>query len=227
MSVVSPSPRRVTRPRWLDVRLALGVLLVLGAVLIGAQVFAHARHTGPELAVTRDLAAGTTVQAADVRVIEVQLPGSANVYVRDEASAIGKVLTQPLPAGALVPATALGATPELTTVSMPLSADAAPRLSRGQRIVVWLSTAKCPSAVLLRDVTVQDSHAASSGVIGAADGGQAVVLSVSPQLAARVVTALAFEGATVRAGVLSGGSATRADDAATDLPDLAACAPTR
>ena len=33
-----PTPRRVRPPRWLDLRLVLGVLLVLGSVLLGARV---------------------------------------------------------------------------------------------------------------------------------------------------------------------------------------------
>ena len=37
-----PSPRRVRPPRWLDLRLVLGVLLVLGSVLLGSRVVASA-----------------------------------------------------------------------------------------------------------------------------------------------------------------------------------------
>jgi hypothetical protein len=74
--------------------------------------------------------------------------------------------------------------------------------------------------VLLPDVTVQQVHGADAGAFASGGAGQNVVLSVSPQLADRVVGALAIEGATIRAGVLTGGS--RSTDAA--LPDLDACA---
>src|SRR3954452_22866223 len=42
-----PTPRRVRPPRWLDLRLVLGVLLVLGSVLLGARVVTAADATVP------------------------------------------------------------------------------------------------------------------------------------------------------------------------------------
>src|ERR1700712_5779107 len=62
MAFPSPTPQRVRKPRWLDLRLVFGIVLVLAAVLIGAKVVATARHTDKELAVTRNLAAGTTIR---------------------------------------------------------------------------------------------------------------------------------------------------------------------
>jgi hypothetical protein len=217
----SPTPRRVSTPRWLDVRLVLGVALVAAAVLIGAVVVSRARHTVRELAVTHDLAAGTTLRAGDVKAVETQLPDDvmrAHVYVADPTALVGKVLTRPLAAGELVPAAALHATAARTTVSVPFAADAAPRLSRGQRIVVWLSTPACPSAVLLPDVTVQDVRAADAGSFSTGGTGQDVVLSVAPALARRMVEALAIKDATIRAGVLAG-----APTAPAALPALDSC----
>src|SRR6476659_1229278 len=56
-----PSPRRVRPPRWLDLRLVLGVLLVLGAVLLGARIVTAADATVPVWAAAGDLAAGTAL----------------------------------------------------------------------------------------------------------------------------------------------------------------------
>src|SRR6476646_3059075 len=140
----SPSPRRISTPRWFDLRLVLGIVLVLTAVLVGALVVSRARHTDKELAVTRDLAAGTTVQPGDVRLVDVQLPADVRdhaAYLSDPSAAVGKVLNRPLHRGELVPAAVLvAAGGAQTTVSVPFAADAAPTLSRGERIVVWLST---------------------------------------------------------------------------------------
>ena len=157
MEFPSPTPRRVATPRWLDLRLILGVVLVLAAVLLGALVVGRARHTDREVAVTRDLAAGTTLRADDLRLVDAQLPDRAD-YLGSAEDAVGKVLTRPLSAGELLPAAALGAQPAATTVTVPFATDAAPQLHRGQRIVVWLSTASCPNVVLLPDVVVQDVH---------------------------------------------------------------------
>jgi hypothetical protein len=225
MEFPSPTPRRVRRPSWLDLRLVLGVLLVVAAVLIGAKVVQGARHKDTALAVTRDLAAGTTLRSDDLRTIDVGLPDSvdrAHIYVSDRAKAVGKVLGRPLTAGELLPAAVLTRSPVRTTVSVPFPTDAAPKLSRGERIVVWLSTKQCPSVVLLADVTVQDVHPADAGEFSSGDGGQDVVLSVSGPLAQRVVTALAIDDASIRAGVLTGA----ADPAGAALPALDACTAT-
>src|ERR1700760_3829933 len=48
----APKPRRVSVPSWLDLRLILGVVLVVASVGAGALVVASARRTGRELAVT-------------------------------------------------------------------------------------------------------------------------------------------------------------------------------
>src|SRR3954453_24160946 len=113
----SPPPRRVAKPRWLDLRLILGIVLVLAAVLLGAVVVSRARHTDRAVAVTRDLAAGTTLRAEDVHLVDAQLP-DRDAYVGDTGDAIGKLLTRPLSEGELLPATALGAQPAATTVTI-------------------------------------------------------------------------------------------------------------
>ncbi len=209
MDIPSPSPRRVSKPGWLDLRLVLGVLLVLAAVLIGAKVIQSARHTDKVLAVTHDLAAGTTLQAGDLQLADVALPDSvrrSGVYLADRDKAIGKVLARPLAQGELLPAAVLASAPARTRISVPLAADAAPKLSRGQRIVLWLSDQRCPSVVLVPDVVVQDVRVADAGEFTSGGVGQDVVLSVDPPLAQRIDTALAIDGATVRAGVLTGGT---------------------
>lgn len=221
----SPTPRRISAPRWLDLRLVFGVVLVLAAVLVGATVISRARHTDHELAVTHDLAAGTRLRAADVREVDTQLPDDVKQqagYLADASQVVGKVLARPLHTGELVPASVLVAASPHTTVSVPFAADAAPALARGQRIVVWLSTPNCPSVVLLPDVTVQDVRTGDGGGFSATGDAQDVVVSVSPELAQRVVQALAIDNATIRAGVLTGA----APAVAPHLPALAGCAAT-
>jgi hypothetical protein len=213
---VSPEPRRVATPRWLDIRLVLGVALVAAAVLLGAVVVARARHTERIVAVSRNLAAGTTLHADDLRTVDAQVPGGT--YVGDPGRAVGRVLSRPLAAGELLPLAVLGSAPARTTVTVPFGADAAPQLHRGQRIVVWLSTPTCPNVVLLPDVAVQDVHATDAG-FGAGSGGQDAVLSLAPDLAERVIGALAIDKAAIRAGVLTGPVRS-----ASPLPSLGGCA---
>src|SRR4051812_29815423 len=61
-----PVPRRVRPPRWLDLRLVLGVLLVLGSVLLGARVVTAADATVPVWSAAGNLAAGTVLSDDDL-----------------------------------------------------------------------------------------------------------------------------------------------------------------
>lgn len=218
----SPRPRRVVAPSWFDLRLVLGILLVLGSVLAGARIVANAKRTYPLVAVRHDLAAGTVLSAQDVELTQAQLPGRGRpVYLPKLADAIGKQLNRPVAAGELLAADAVSRPAPQTTITVPLAVGAAPDLRKGQRIELWVSTKTCSSVVVLPDVTVQTVHADSGGSFSSGTGGQDVVISVPPSLADRVVTALALDGATVRAGVLVGA----ASGAGAQLADLEACAP--
>jgi hypothetical protein len=221
VSAPSPTPRRIAAPSWLDVRLVLGVVLVLASVLIGAKIVSGANHTYRLLAVTRRLAAGTMLRPGDVTAVRVQVPHHGDgIYLPGDADVTGKQLNRALGSGELLPAAALGTPPALTTLTVPFTADAAPALSTGQRVEIWLATKTCTSVVLLADVTVQNVHVSAGGSF-ASSGGQNVVVSLPPALAGRVVGALALDGATIRAGILTGPTQPAANDA---LPALDSCA---
>jgi SAF domain len=218
----SPRPRRIAPPSWFDLRLVLGVVLVLGSVLVGARIVSNAKHTYSIVAVRRDLAAGTVLTAGDVELAQVQLPGHRRAaYLPKTATAVGHQLTRAVGAGELLPADAITAPEPRTTVTVPLATGAAPDLRKGQRIELWVSTKTCSSVVVLADVTVQAVHSDDGGSFSSGTGGQDVVISVSPPLADRVITALALDEATVRAGVLVG-AVSRSD---AQLADLEACSP--
>jgi SAF domain len=221
----SPTPRRIATPRWLDLRLVLGIVLVLASVLLGARIVSGARHTYPRVTVRHDLAAGTVLSAADVRLAQVQLPDHGRgAYLGRLQDAVGRQLTRAVSGGELLPAAALAQVRPQTTVTVPLAAGAAPQLRKGQRIELWVSAAGCSSVVLLPDVTVQALHADAGGSFDSGTGGQDVVISVEPPLADRVITALAIDQAHIRAGVLVGGTAAaRAPVSPAELPDLAGC----
>jgi hypothetical protein len=217
----SPRPRRIAPPTWFDLRLVLGVVLVLGSVLIGAHVVSSAKHTYARVAVRHDLAAGTVLGAGDVELAQVQLPGPGRTrYVRRVADAVGRQLNRPVAGGELLPVAAVDRPAPQTTVTVPLASGAAPDLRKGQRIELWVSTKTCSSVVVLPDVAVQAVHTDSGGSFSSGAAGQDVVISVAPELADRVVTALALDEATVRAGVLVGAAAA----STAELSDLAACA---
>ncbi len=235
----SPRPNRLATPSWLDLRLVLGVVLVLGSVVVGAKVVSGASRTRATVTTTRDLAAGTVLTRSDVTLSQVQLPdGNTDRYLTSADHLVGKRLIRPVSRGELLPAAAVTAVRAQTTLTVPLAAGAAPQLRTGQRIELWVSSATCASVVLLPEVIVQSAHPDDGNSFGGGAGAQNVVIDVDPSRADRVIQALALDGATVRAGVLVGGSGTvRPTAAPSGAPgqggrpsDLAACAsasPTR
>ncbi len=201
----SPQPRRIATPGWLDLRLVLGVLLVLASVLIGAKIVSSASTTYASVAATRNLAAGTVLTRDEVRLAQVQLPDRGRgVYLRTLADAVGKRLERAVSRGELLASAAVARVRAQTTLTVPLAAGAAPSLRSGQRIEVWVSTASCSSVVLLPDVTVQSVHADAGGSFSNGSGGQDVVISVEPAVAGRVIQALAIDEVKLRAGILVG-----------------------
>ncbi|WP_375499753.1 SAF domain-containing protein [uncultured Jatrophihabitans sp.] len=231
MAAPSPEPRRIATPRWLDLRLVLGVVLVIAAVLIGATVVSRASNTHAMVAARHDLAAGTVLRSADLTTVDVQLPDDGKgVYLAKVGDAVGRKLDRAVSSGELVPSAAVASVRGGTTVTVPFAAGAAPDLRTGQRIKVWVSSATCASVVLLPDVTVQSARKGNGSLSSTSDG-QDVVIAVEPDQADRVIAALAIDGAQIRAGVLVG--AVPADDSASAAPapaagqlpsDLAACA---
>lgn len=216
----SPAPRRTRRPRWLDLRLVLGVALVLGSVLLGAVVVSRAEASTAVWSVRHDLAAGAVLAAGDLEPVDVRLGDAADRYVGTDRAVVGSRLASDVGAGQLLPRAALGGNGTgQVTVSIPFATSDAPAIERGDRITVWLSTPTCASVVLLSGVGVQDVGAPGSGL--SATDGLDVVVTVSPELADRVVSALALDDVTLRAGVLSG----TASSPAAQLPSLAGCGP--
>lgn len=215
----SPMPRRVRTPRWLDLRLVVGIALVLASVLLGAVVVSHARHTTTAFVTTHAVAAGARLSAGDVEAVDVQLPDAQRAQFPDEQKAIvGQTLTRSLAAGELVSTTALGGTDVGTTVSVPLDAGAAPDLHAGQRVRFWLSTPTCRAVVLVADATVVQVRDSSGSF--SSGRGQDIVLRLPDALADRVMSALAIADAQIRVGTLTGAPDPNAN---TVLPALDAC----
>jgi hypothetical protein len=222
---ISPTARRLRTPSWLDLRLVLGVALVLASVAVGARVVASSDDRSAVWRSTRDLAAGTVLTSADVEIVRVHL-GDDQTYLRASDSVVGQVASRPIGRREMVPRGALGDPSPATTVTIPMEAGRSPAVERGQRITVWVSTGSCRAVVVLPDVVVQDVIAPRSGGLSA---GSTVALTVRvvPSLASRVVRALDLPSAVIRVGVLGGDSPDPAGSGAAGLEDLAACESTR
>jgi hypothetical protein len=217
----SPTPRRVKTPSWFDLRLVAGVMLVLISVAAGAFVMARADATRPVWAVRRSLAPGTVLTQDDLQTVRVRLQDRSRYLPagskRPADDPVSKTLSRPVAAGELLPRSALAGTPAGTTLTVPLTSDQAPRISRGQQIELWLSSKTCRAVVVLPGVTVQDVQSTGGGSFGTSST-ENVVIRVPRDQATRVITALGLSGTTIRAGLLGGDP-----DLSTVLPDLEQC----
>lgn len=196
--VPSPNASRLARPGWLDVRLVVGVLLVLVSVVVGARVLSAADQTTKVWVLARDLAVGSTLQEQDLARLAVRLDDTDQRYVSAPTGVtppVGYVLLRGLGTGELLPRAALRL-PEagegLRDVTVPVEAGhLPPDLRAGQLVDVYVTTgrdtdAARSTALLLRSIAVRDRT--SNADRGA--GGDAVVLSVGPSDAQVLVAAL-------------------------------------
>lgn len=192
----SPPARRIRQTSWLDLRVILGIVLVLVSVVLGARVVSAADASVQVWAVTRDLAAGTTLAGDDVRPVRARLLSDADKYVRATAPLAGRTLTRPVGAGELLPRAALTSSPAGRVISVPVPLLHAPdSLRRGQLIDVFATTkstsgnATSTTERVLAGVPVQAVRLPRSGLSGA--GAEfAVLVRVPPESVARVVAAI-------------------------------------
>jgi hypothetical protein len=168
-----PVPRRVRPPRWLDLRLVLGVLLVLGSVLLGARVVTAADATVPVWSAAGDLAAGTVLTEEDLVAVSVRLDDVAGQYLATSTQPAGRVLGRGVRAGELVPRSALEESTGRVQLALPVQAGyVPPSLARGQVVDVYAvaDPAVGASARTGGDVDVVVSAAPVQAVTGRGDG---------------------------------------------------------
>jgi hypothetical protein len=196
----APVPRRARPPRWLDLRLVLGVLLVLGSVLLGARVVGAADATVPVWAVVGNLAAGTELAAEDLVAVDVRLDAIAGAYLSTSTRPEGRVLARAVRAGELLPRSALEEPDELVQVALPVQAGfVPPSLARGQLVDVYALADPAAGAVAEADgsVTPVVGEAPVQALSGRSDG----VLSTPTTTVQVVVAVPADEAADVLASI--------------------------
>jgi Flp pilus assembly protein CpaB len=196
----APAPRRVRPPRWLDLRLVLGVLLVLGSVLLGARIVSAADATVPVWAATGDLAAGTVLTADDLRAVAVRLDDAATGYLSTAVRPDGRTLARAVGAGELLPRAALEEGTELVQLALPVQAGyVPPALRRGQLVDVYAVADPAAGAVGTADgqVTLVVGEAPVQAISGRADG----VLSTPTTSVQVVVSVTAAEAPSVLAAI--------------------------
>jgi hypothetical protein len=198
--VPGSAPRRVRPPRWLDLRLVLGVLLVLGSVLLGARVVAAADATVPVWSAAGDLAAGTVLTAGDLVAVDVRLDDVAGAYLATSTQLDGRTLARAVRSGELLPRTALEEPAALVQLALPVQAGyVPPGLDRGQVVDVYAVADPAAGASGAGDVSValvvaaapvQAISGRTEGVLSTATTTVQVVVSVPADQAPAVLGAI-------------------------------------
>ena len=195
-----PAPRRIRPPRWLDLRVVLGVLLVLGSVLIGARIVSAADATVRVWAAADDLAPGTALAPDDLVAVDVRLDATADAYLSAASRPEGRVLARAVGAGELLPRSVLEEPADQVQLALPVQAGyVPPGLDRGQLVDVYAVADPALGAgqaaggsvtIVVRRAPVQAISGRSEGVLSTPTTAVQVVVAVPADRAADVLTAV-------------------------------------
>ena len=185
--------RRLRTPSWLDLRLVLGLLLVLVAVVVGARVVAGADKSTTVWGMAHDVAAGTKLTGGDLRQVRVRLYDDAERYLDVDQSPIGLVLNRDLHAGDLLPGAALEQASARVLVPLSVDEDRLPAgLAHGDRVDVYVSSdsggqGRVDPDPVLSAVTVQSVSGRGSGAFSGSGSAVQLTVAIPPADEARVV----------------------------------------
>jgi Flp pilus assembly protein CpaB len=105
-----------SRLRRLDLRVAIGLLLMTVAVLGGASLIRNAQARTPVLVAAGSVQPGEVVEASDLRVAEISLPaGVSYLSASMEGEIEGRVAAEPLWDGKVLATGSVAETPPLAT----------------------------------------------------------------------------------------------------------------
>ena len=138
----APAAARLRRPSWRDPRLAVGVLLVAVAVVVGVVAVSAADDSEPFYVAASTLTPGEAVGPDDVRVVQARLPEAGQSYLSAERELpVGVVALRTVPAGELLARSAVGPARDVTTqpVGIPLRGALPGGLVEGARVDVWIA----------------------------------------------------------------------------------------
>lgn len=182
----SPAARRLRSVRWLNLRLLLGVALVLAAVIGGARIIGAADKTTTVWSAAVDLAQGVELTEADLVAVEVRLDDGTAAYLSAGTVPQGKTLLRDIAAGELVPAAAVGTPKDQVSLALSVPAQHLPASAqRGDRVSIYASSAPSGTSaptegteVVAESVTVVEISGRSDGALSVGSADLQVVIAV-------------------------------------------------
>ena len=122
-------------------RLAMGLALLISALLAGSLIAKEANRTVYVWAANGELAPGNIVDSTDIKAVAVLLPESAKNYISADAQLIGATVTHRVGLGDLIPVSAITVEPDkLMQRALPLTiepTDLPTDLQRGEIIDLY------------------------------------------------------------------------------------------
>jgi hypothetical protein len=218
-----PPARRLHTAGWFNGRSALGVLLVVVAILAGALFLQHAQRLVPIYEAARDLPSGVPLSSRDLAVVRVRLPAAElQRYARpsQRRPLVGQLLKAPLRQHMLIPVDGVASSLEQADmVELPIrvgNGDMAQGLRPGDRVQVLAADAdgmrNSGARLLLSSVEVVRILEEPTGLTGSRQSG--VQVWVPSDRTALVVAAIA----STRVFVVKAPSIAGRDVAATEQP---------
>ena len=202
----SPPARRSRAARWLDLRLLIGLVLVVAAVIVGARIVSAADETVTVWAINKDLAAGSTLTADDLHTVDVGLDGHASAYIAATSDPNGKTLSRDVSAGDLLPVAAIVEDTDLVGLALSVPASNVPlTVARGDRVSIYATSAPPPGAqetaastvLVVEAAAVADVSDRSQGALSVGSGELQVVVKVPECAVAGILDATVDEVLTV------------------------------
>jgi Flp pilus assembly protein CpaB len=162
-------PRAHARLRRLDLRVAVGLVLMLVAVLGGASLIRSAQERTPVLLVAGTVQPGEVIDDGDLRVAEVSLPAGVDyVPASMRGEIVGRVADEPLWEGKVLSSASLAEAPPLPagtvaiTLLLPAESALGGDVRAGDHVAVISSPApdqvaageEQPTTILFPDVPI-------------------------------------------------------------------------
>ena len=216
MQATEAIPRAHSRLRRLDLRVAVGLLLMLVAVLGGASLIRSAQARTPVLVAVGTVQPGEVIEASDLRVVEVSLPaGIAYLPSSMEGEVVGRVAAEPLWEGKILAPGSVSDAPPLTlgmvaiTVLLPQESAVGGSIRAGDRVAVLSSPGaneagvgrqKSATTILFTEVPVLSVQQVSTAE------GQSLLVTLTLRLDEARALAQARNSGRVDLALLSGGT---------------------
>jgi Flp pilus assembly protein CpaB len=139
-------PKTAARMRRVDLRVLIGLALLLVGVLGTLGIVQQAGQRSPVLVMARAVQAGQVIDTGDVRVAELGVaPGVATLGVGERARVVGRVAAVPLESGQVLSPAVVADGPALAAGQVAMSMALAPEhaaaglLRAGDRVAVLAS----------------------------------------------------------------------------------------